>query len=59
MLGITHLRRVLSPIFYELGESVVRPFTVLFLTSPQKVNSVVFTLESLKTEEDSEDVLFL
>ena len=42
MLGITRLRQVPSPIFNEPGESVVRSFTVLFLTSPEKVNSVVF-----------------
>ena len=42
MLGVTRLRQVPSPIFNEPSESVVRPFTVLFLTSTEKVNSVVF-----------------
>ena len=42
MLGMTHLRQVLSPIFNEPGKSVVWSFTALFLMSPEKVNLVVF-----------------
>ena len=42
MLGMTHLRQVPLPIVNEPGKSVVRSFSVYYLTSPKKVNSVVF-----------------
>ena len=58
MLGMTRLRQVPLPIFNEPGKSVVRSFSVWCLTSPKKVNSVVFTFRESENVRELQCVPF-